>query len=129
MNQLRLCTYYISWCTHAGSRGAVAVGSVSTGAQLSAALAVVTRWAGLIAVKPRPACCTGALSRQRVTAERGRKTFCFKYLRFPTYHTPLKNQTSVSEGRRADQTKAIPDSIYCNMAELNEDSEHIPGQC
>lgn len=66
-------TYYVSWCTYTSSSDAVAVRSVSTGTQLLAALSIIARWTGLIAVKPRPACCTGTLSWQGVTAETAKR--------------------------------------------------------
>ena len=73
--QLLVCfsTYYESRRAHTSSSDAVAVGSVGAAAQLPAALAVVTCRTRLVTVKPRPSRCTGALSWQRVTAERARE--------------------------------------------------------
>lgn len=68
-----LYTYYVSRRTHARSGDAVTIGSIGTDTQVSAALAVVTCWTGLVAVKPCPACCTGALTWQRVAAERAKR--------------------------------------------------------
>lgn len=64
-------TYDISGSAQTSSRHAVAVRSVGAGADVPAALAMVTSGTGLVTEEARPPGGAGALPRQRVTAEAG----------------------------------------------------------
>ena len=65
---VHVCVYRASRSTDAGPGDAVAARTVCTVAWLLAAMAVVTRRAGLVAVKPRPPSRAQTLTRQRMTA-------------------------------------------------------------
>lgn len=64
-------TYDVSGSAQTSSHHAVAVRSVGAGANVSAALAMVTSRTGLVTEEARPPGGAGALPRQRVTAEAG----------------------------------------------------------